>query len=104
MPKLIDNAKIALLNEKLEIEKTEFDAKINIESPDQMQSFLDEEEHMLREMVNSVTKAGANVVFCEKGIDDLALHFLAKAGVLAVKSVTAAIWRNSHAPQAAKSR
>jgi len=88
MPKLVDNAKIALLNEKLEIEKTEFDAKINIESPDQMQSFLDEEERMLREMANAVTKAGANVVFCEKGIDDMILHFLAKAGVLAVKSVS----------------
>ncbi len=88
MPKLIENAKIALLNEKLEIEKTEFDAKINIESPDQMQMFLDEEERMLKEMVDAVTKAGANVVFCEKGIDDMALHFLAKAGVFVVKSVS----------------
>jgi thermosome len=88
MPKFIDGAKIALLNEKLEIEKTEFDAKINIESPDQMQLFLDEEERMLKEMVNAVAKAGANVVFCEKGIDDMALHFLAKGGILAVKSVS----------------
>ncbi|MCW4047636.1 MAG: thermosome subunit beta [Candidatus Bathyarchaeota archaeon] len=88
MPKLVDGAKIALLNEKLEIEKTEFDAKINIESPDQIKLFLDEEERMLKEMVEAVTKAGANVVFCEKGIDDMALHFLAKAGVLAVKSVS----------------
>jgi thermosome len=88
MPKFIDGAKIALLNEKLEIEKTEFDAKINIESPDQMQLFLDEEERMLKEMVNAVAKAGANVVFCEKGIDDIALHFLAKGGILAVKSVS----------------
>ena len=88
MPKLINGAKIALLNEKLEIEKTEFDAKINIESPDQMQMFLDEEERMLKEMVDAVSKAGANVVFCEKGINDMALHFLAKAGVFAVKSVS----------------
>ena len=88
MPKLIDGAKIALLNEKLEIEKTEFDAKINIESPDQMQMFLNEEERMLKDMVDAVTKAGANVVFCEKGIDDMALHFLAKAGVFTVKSVS----------------
>jgi thermosome len=88
MPKLIDGAKIALLNAKMEIEKTEFDAKINIESPDQMKLFLDEEERMLKDMVNSVTKAGANVIFCEKGIDDMALHFLGKAGVLAVKSVS----------------
>jgi thermosome len=88
MPKYIENAKIALLNEKMEIEKTEFDAKINIESPDQMQMFLDEEERMLKEMVEAVVKAGANVVLCEKGIDDMALHFLSKAGVLAVKSVS----------------
>jgi chaperonin GroEL (HSP60 family) len=88
MPKVVDNAKIALLNEKLEIEKTEFDAKINIESPDQMQSFLDEEERMLREMADTIAKAGVNVVFCEKGIDDMVLHFLAKSGVLAVKSVS----------------
>jgi len=88
MPKFIDNAKIALLNAKLEIEKTEFDAKINIESPDQMKLFLDEEERMLKEMVDTITKAGANVVFCEKGIDDMVLHFLAKRGILAVKSVS----------------
>ena len=88
MPKVIDGAKIALLNAKIEIEKTEFDAKINIESPDQMKRFLDEEERMLREMTNKISKVGANVVFCEKGIDDMALHFLGKAGILAVKSVS----------------
>ena len=88
MLKIIDGAKIALLNAKMEIEKTEFDAKINIESPDQMKMFLDEEERMLKDMVNSVTKSGANVVLSEKGIDDLALHFLGKAGVLVVKSVS----------------
>jgi thermosome len=88
MPKRIENAKIALLNAKLEIEKTEFDAKINIENPEQMQMFLNEEEHMLREMVDQVVKSGANVVLCEKSIDDVALHFLAKAGILAVKSVS----------------
>ncbi|MEM2080670.1 MAG: thermosome subunit beta [Candidatus Bathyarchaeia archaeon] len=88
MPKLVENAKIALLNTKLEIEKTEFDAKINIESPEQMKQFLDEEERMLKEMVEQVSKTGANVLFCEKGIDDLALHFLAKKNILAVKSVS----------------
>ena len=88
MPKLVDGAKIALLSGKLEVEKTEFDAKINIESPEQMQLFLDEEERMIKDMVTSVTKSGANVLFCEKGIDDMALHFLGKAGVLAVKSVS----------------
>ena len=88
MPKLVNNAKIALLNAKLEIEKTEFDAKINIESPEQMKLFLDEEERMLREMVDKIAEVGANVVFCEKGIDDVALHFLAKRGILAVKNVS----------------
>ncbi|MGC8997853.1 MAG: thermosome subunit beta [Candidatus Bathyarchaeia archaeon] len=88
MPKIVHNAKIALLNAKLEIEKTEFDAKINIESPEQMKLFLDEEERMLREMVDKIAEVGANVVFCEKGIDDVALHFLAKKGILAVKNVS----------------
>ncbi|MEM3730666.1 MAG: thermosome subunit beta [Candidatus Bathyarchaeia archaeon] len=88
MPKLVNDAKIALLNAKLEIEKTEFDAKINIESPEQMKLFLDEEERMLKEMVDKIAEVGANVVFCEKGIDDVALHFLAKKGILAVKNVS----------------
>jgi chaperonin GroEL (HSP60 family) len=88
MPKQVRNAKIALLNAKLEIEKTEFDAKININSPDQMKLFLDEEESMLREMADKVVKSGANVVLCEKGIDDMALHFLSKKNILAVKNVS----------------
>jgi thermosome len=88
MPKIVNNAKIALLNAKLEIEKTEFDAKINIESPEQMKLFLDEEERMLKEMVDKIAEVGANVVFCEKGIDDVALHFLAKRGIMAVKNVS----------------
>jgi len=88
MPKDVHDAKIALLNAKLEIDKTEFDAKINIERPEQMQLFLDEEERMLKEMTDIVRSTGANVLFCEKGIDDVALHFLAKAGILAVKSVS----------------
>jgi thermosome len=88
MPEQVRNAKIALVNAKLEIEKTEFDAKININSPDQMKGFLDEEELMLREMTEKVAKSGANVIFCEKGIDDLALHFLAKKNIMAIKSVS----------------
>ena len=88
MPKQVRNAKIALVNAKLEIEKTEFDAKININSPDQMKLFLDEEESMLREMTESVVKSGANVVFCEKSIDDLALHFLAKKNIMAIKNAS----------------
>jgi thermosome len=88
MPKQVKNAKMALVNAKLEIEKTEFDAKININSPDQMKLFLDEEESMLREMTENVVKSGANVVFCEKSIDDLALHFLSKKNIMAVKNVS----------------
>ena len=77
-----------LLNQKIEIEKTEFDAKINIENPEQMHMFLDEEERMLKEMVDQIAGSGANVVLCEKGIDDIALHFLAKKGILAAKNLS----------------
>ncbi len=88
MPKEVENAKIALLNAKLEIEKTEFDAKININNPDQMRLFIEEEEKMLSDMVGQVEKSGANLLFCEKGIDDVALHYLAKKGIAAVKNVS----------------
>ena len=87
MPKRVENAKIVLLNCPLEVEKTEFDAKLNIKNPDQMKAFLDEEEKMLRDMVDKIASAGANVAICEKGIDDVAQHFLAKKGVLAVRRV-----------------
>ncbi len=87
MPKRVENAKIALINAPLEIEKTEIDAKIEITSPEQMKAFLDEEERMLREMVDKIKASGANVVFCQKGIDDLAQYYLAKAGILAVRRV-----------------
>ncbi|HEX5519362.1 MAG TPA: thermosome subunit beta [Candidatus Nitrosocosmicus sp.] len=87
MPKRIDNAKIALINSALEIEKTEFDAKLNISSPDQMKRFLDEENVMLKSMVDKLNSAGANVVICQKGIDDIAQHYLAKTGVLTVRRV-----------------
>ena len=87
MPKKVTKAKIALLNAAIEIEKTEVDAKIEITSPDQLQAFLDQEETMLKGMVDNVTSTGANVVFCQKGIDDLAQHFLAKAGLYTVRRV-----------------
>lgn len=85
MPKRVENAKIALLNSALEVEKTEFDAKINITEPEQMKAFLDEEERILREMVEKIAKTGANVLICQKGIDDIAQHFLAKKGILTVR-------------------
>jgi len=88
MPKRVEKARIALLNSKLEIEKTEFDAKITIESPDQMKTFLDEEETMMRKMVEKIAESKANVVLSEKGIDDMVLHFLAKRRILAVKNLS----------------
>jgi archaeal chaperonin len=87
MPKQVQNAKIALVNSALEIEKTEFDAKLNINTPDQMQRFLDEENKMLKSMVDKISEAGANVVLCQKGIDDIAQHYLAKAGIMAVRRI-----------------
>jgi thermosome len=85
MPKRMEKAKIALLDASLEIEKPEFDAKLNIETPDQIEAFLDQEEVMLKAMTEKITKSGANVVICQKGIDDMAQHFLARKGVLAVR-------------------
>jgi thermosome len=85
MPKRVEKAKIALLDCALEIEKTEFDAKINIESPEQMDAFLKQEEDMMRDMVDKIAKTGANVVLCEKGIDDMVQHFLARKGIIAVR-------------------
>jgi archaeal chaperonin len=85
MPKRIENAKIALLDASLEIEKTEFDSKLNIETPDQIEAFLNQEEAMLKDMAERITKAGANVVICQKGIDDMAQHFLSKKGVVAIR-------------------
>ena len=85
MPKQIKDAKIGLLNAAMEIEKTEFDAKIAIETPDQMQAYLDQEENMLRDMVKKVKAAGVNVLFCQKGIDDMVQHFLSREGILAAR-------------------
>ncbi|GBC71674.1 60 kDa chaperonin [Candidatus Calditenuaceae archaeon HR02] len=87
MPKLVRNPKIALLDASLEIEKTEFDAKLNIESPEQMRAFMEEEERMLKDMVEKIAATGANVVLCQKGIDDLAQHFLARKGIVAVRRI-----------------
>ena len=87
MPKRVDNAKIALINSALEIEKTEMSAEIRISEPQQMQMFLEEENRMLKDMVDKIKLVGANVVLCQKGIDDIAQHYLAKANVLAVRRV-----------------
>ena len=87
MPRRIEEARVALVNSALEIEKTEFSAEIRINDPQQMQQFMDEETSILRGMVEKVQAAGANVLICQKGIDDLAQHFLAKAGILAVRRV-----------------
>ncbi|MEM0090486.1 MAG: thermosome subunit beta [Nitrososphaerota archaeon] len=87
MPKRVENAKIALLDTPLEIEKTEFSAEIRIRDPSKIKAFLDEETNILKEMVDKIVSVGANVVVCQKGIDDAAQFFLAKAGILAVRRV-----------------
>ncbi|NHK31927.1 MAG: thermosome subunit [Asgard group archaeon] len=87
MPKKIEGAKILLIDAPIEVTKTEFDAKINITNPDQMKSFLDQEQTMIEDMVNKIIATGANVVLSQKGIDDLAQHFLAKKGIIAVRRI-----------------
>jgi thermosome len=87
MPKQVKNAKIALIDSAIEIRSTETDAKIQINDPMQMQAFLDQEEKMLRDMVEKIAKSEANVIFCQKGIDDVAQHFLAKKGIYAARRV-----------------
>jgi len=87
MPKQVKNAKVALLDAALEIEKTETSAEIRINDPTQMKAFLDEETNMMKEMVDKIKASGANVVLCQKGIDDTTQHFLAKEGVLAVRRI-----------------
>ncbi|UCD27209.1 MAG: TCP-1/cpn60 chaperonin family protein [Candidatus Bathyarchaeota archaeon] len=85
MPKRVEKARIALLDTALEIKKTEFDAKINIETPEQMETFLKEEENMLRDLVDKIVKTGANLLVCQKGIDDMVQHFLARKGISAIR-------------------
>ncbi len=85
MPKKLKNAKIALLNAAMEIEKTEIDAEIRIKTPDGVKAFLDQETEMLKKMVDQVSASGANVLLCQKGIDDVAQHFLSKAGIMAAR-------------------
>lgn len=87
MPKKVENAKIALIDAALEIKSPETDTKVQISDPDQLQAFLDQEEAMLKKMVQSVKDSGANVVACQKGIDDIAQHYLAKDGILTVRRV-----------------
>ena len=87
MPKKLENAKLALIDVALEIEKTETDARISITSPEQMTAFLEQEEKMLKDMVEKVAASGCNVLFCQKGIDDVAQHYLSKKGILAARRV-----------------
>lgn len=87
MPKKVSGAKILLLDKGLELSKTEIDAKINITSPDQIQAFLDSEHEMLKDMADKIIASGANVVLCQKGIDDIIQHYLAKKGISAVRRI-----------------
>ena len=85
MPTEVEDAKVLLLNEAIEVEEANADTNVSIDSPDQLQQFLDQEEAQLKKKVEQITETGANVVFCQKGIDDLAQHYLAKEGILAVR-------------------
>jgi thermosome len=87
MPKHVDKAKIALINSAMEVKETEIDAEIRITDPNQLKAFIDEEEKMLKDMVDKIKDSGANVLLTQKGIDDLAQHYLAKAGIFAVRRV-----------------
>jgi archaeal chaperonin len=87
MPKKVEDARIALLNSAIEVKETEVDAEIRITDPAQMQAFIEQEEQMIRGMVDKISDAGATVLFCQKGIDDLAQHYLAKEGIMAVRRV-----------------
>ncbi len=87
MPSKVENARIALLDVALEVKNTEIDAKIQITDPSQMQAFIDMEDKMLKDMVEKVIRTGATVVFCQKGIDDLAQHYLAKKGIYAARRI-----------------
>jgi len=87
MPDSVENAKVLLLSTPIELKKTETNAEIKITSPDQMQMFLDQEEKMLKDAVEKAINSGANVIFCQKGIDDLAQHYLSKAGIYAIRRV-----------------
>lgn len=88
MPRLVENAKIALINTELKIKKTETDAKLGVTTPEQLRSFLDKEEEPLKNMVKDIAASGANCVFCQKDIDDVVQYFLAKEGIFAVKSLS----------------
>ncbi len=87
MPETVENAKILLYNDAIELKNTEVDAEISITSPDQLQLYLDQEEEMIKGIVDKVVATGANVLFCQKGIDDMAQHFLTKAGIFACRRV-----------------
>ena len=85
MPRVVTEGRIALINSAIEVKKTEVDAKIQITDPNQLAAFLEEEQGYIRGLVETICATGANVVICQKGIDDLAQHYLAKAGVFAIR-------------------
>ncbi len=85
MPTDFEDANVLLLNDPIEVEEADVDTAVNVDSPDQLQKFLDQEEKQLRDKVDQIVESGADVVFCQKGIDDLAQHYLAKEGILAVR-------------------
>ena len=87
MPKSIENAKIALINANIEVSKTEFDSEIKINDTSLLQGFIDNEQKIIEDMVNKIAETNANLVICQKGIDDMAQYFLSKKGISAVRRV-----------------
>ncbi|PNV78582.1 MAG: thermosome subunit, partial [Thermoproteota archaeon] len=88
MPRRVENAKIALLNVSLEVKKPEIDVEVQVSSPQELRGFIEQETKMLQEKVEKIAASGANVVFCQKGIDEVAQHFLAKHGILAARRIS----------------
>ncbi|SHG44475.1 thermosome subunit [Halobaculum gomorrense] len=87
MPSAVEDANVLLLNDPIEVEEADVDTQVSIDSPDQLQQFLDQEENQLKQKVQQIKETGANVVFCQKGVDDMAQHYLAKEGILAARRV-----------------
>ena len=100
MPRSVKGAKIALVNSAIEVKKTEVDAKIQITDPNQLSKFLEEEENYIKGLVDKIKNSGANVLICQKGIDELAQHYMAKEGIFAIRRAKNPIWRPCQKPLA----
>ena len=103
MPRSVKGAKIALVNSAIEVKKTEVDAKIQITDPNQLSKFLEEEENYIKGLVEKIQNSGANVLICQKGIDELAQHYMAKAGIFAIRRAKKVRHGSTQKPQVVES-